>query len=97
MEPVKEKRRVSQARQLSDMQKPNDEWKDCKNENQGSDQQVQNKSRLHVTQKYQDHSYDKLEETESLSTLHYTREFTRNETAEMDEVNRQAENLTTIE
>ena len=88
MEPVKEKRRVSQARQLSDMQKPNDEWKDCKNENQGTDQQVQNKSRLHVTQKYKDHSYDKLEETESLSTMYYTREFTRNETAEMDEVNR---------
>ena len=88
VEPVKEKRRVSQARQLSDMQKPNDEWKGYKNENQGTDQQVQNKNRLHVTQKYQDHSYDKLEETESLSTLYYTREFTRNETAEMDEVNR---------
>ena len=88
MEPVKEKRRLPQARQLSDMQKLNDEWKDCKNGNQGTDQQVQNKSRLHVTQKYQDHSYDKLEETESLSTLHYTREFTRNETVEMDEVNR---------
>ena len=88
MEPVKEKWRVSQARQLSDMQKLNDEWKDCKNRNQGTDQQVQNKSRLHVTQKYQDHSSDKLEETESLSTLHYTREFTRNETSEMDEENR---------
>ena len=87
-EPVKEKRRASQARQLTEMQKLNDQWKDYKNGNQDTDQQVQKGRRLHATQKCHDHSYDKLEEPQPLSTLHYTSEFTRNETAEMDEVNR---------
>ena len=54
MEPVKEKRRVSQARQSTEMQKLNDEWKDYKNGNQDTDQQVQKGRRLHATQKCQD-------------------------------------------
>ena len=87
--PVKLKKRVSQTTQVAEMQKLNNEWKDCKNGNQDTDQQIQKEGRLNITQKCRDHSNDMLEkEKESLTTLNYTRELTRNETAEMDEVDR---------
>ena len=74
IEPVKSNKRASQSTQVTEMQKLDDEWKDCKNENHDTDQQVQ-KCRT-------------SEDPESLSTLNYTRELTRNETTGMDEVDR---------
>ena len=56
------------------MQKVNDEWKDYKNGNQDTDQQVQKGGMS--------------EYPESLSIVSYTRELTRKETAETNEVDR---------
>ena len=74
IEPVKSKKRASQSTQVTEMQKLDDEWKDCKNGNHDTDQQVQKGGMS--------------EDPESLNTLNYTRELTRNETTEIDEVDR---------
>ena len=75
IEPVKSKKRVSKSTQVTrEMQKLDDEWKDCKNGNHDPDQQAQKGGTS--------------EDPELLSTFNYTRELTRNETTEMDEVDR---------
>ena len=67
-----------------------DEWQDCTNGELETDQQSTGTERRKVecNTEMPTLQYDMLEETESLSTSDYTSELTRNETAEMNEVDR---------
>ena len=72
-DPVKSKKRASQSTQVTEMQKLDDESKDCKNENHDTDQQVQKGGMSE-------------DPHESLNTLNYIGKLTRKDTTEMDGV-----------